>query len=327
VDKKHWINPEERIEYYLNHHQSIKLNLNALKQVKQRTFWTKTDVNYFSFSDFKGSLAHWYCKHLMHLPLLRELRALPFYKSYRDLHTLIDFFQPFDALASDIEDVKFPIFYGESGATDSLPIIRKARHVEDNNAVLFDFRSLRYNSPCLTVDKNDKVWSKKSNGVVWRGATTGEGLRENFVESYFEKYDIGFSTVKQKPHLARYIKKRISVSEQLNYKFIVSLQGNDLASNIRWALFSNSVLVMPKPLWTSWTMEEKLIPYVHYLPLNDELTNLDEILTWAAENDTQCQEIAQNGKQYVTQFLDRKYNTEVKMMFLKEYAKRLEIIE
>lgn len=295
-------------------------------ELKNRNFWTKTEVNYFSFSDFKGSLTHWYCKHLMHLPAIREIRALPFLKSYRDLHSLVDFFLPFDQIESNIEEVKFPIFYGESGATDELPVIRKARRVSDKAAVLYDLRSLRYNTPCLVVEKNDIPWSKKINSVIWRGATTGESVREDFVKSYFEKYDIGFSTVKQKPHLEAFVKNKISVSQQLNYKFIVSLQGNDLASNIRWVLYSNSVVIMPKPEWTSWTMEEKLIPYVHYLPLNDELSNLEELLAWAANNDNQCNEIAQNGKQYAFQFLDRKYDTNMRMMFLKEYAKRLEII-
>jgi len=35
-----------------------------------------------------------------------------------------------------------------------------------------------------------------------------------------------------------------------------------------WKLASSSVLLMPVPTSTSWIMEESLIPWVHYVPLN-----------------------------------------------------------
>lgn len=326
-DKEFWIDPAERIEYYLNHHQTIELNIPQLYELKKQTFWTQTEVNYYSYEDFKNTFTHWYCKYLMPLPKVRDLRALPFYKRYRDLHSLIDFFLPFDSIDSNIESVKFPIFYGESGDTNTIPIIRKARKVTDKAGVLYDLRSLRYNTPCIEVERSDLEWSRKNNNVVWRGATTGPVTRESFVKKYFNKYNIGFSSVKQKPHLSEFKKNRISIADQLKSKFIVSLQGNDLASNIRWVLYSNSTLIMPKPHWTSWTMEEKLKPNVHYLELNEDLSNLDELLNWAFENDELCKEIAQNGKNYASQFLDRNYDTEVRMMLLKEYAKRLKVVE
>ena len=40
-----------------------------------------------------------------------------------------------------------------------------------------------------------------------------------------------------------------------------------MASGLKWMLFSNSVVFMAPPTKTSWAMEEKLVPYVHYIPL------------------------------------------------------------
>lgn len=327
VDKAHWVSPEIRVNYYLNNQQTFELKLNELRQLKQRDYWTRKEVNYLSFNDLKGSAKHIYSKYLMPLPLIRELRALPFYKDYRDLHSLIDFLLPFNHLPNDIADVKFPLYYGEHGDTDALPIIRKARKLTDQHSVLYDFRSLRYNTPCLEVNKHDIPWSNKKKDVVWRGATTGQIKREAFVTNYHDRYNVGFSTAKQKPHLAEMIKPRISIAEQLKSQFIVSLQGNDLASNIRWVLFSNSVPIMPKPEWTSWTMEEKLEPFVHYLELDDNLTNLEELLNWADNHPRECEQIAQNGKSYVSQFLDKRHDTQVRMMLLEEFAKRVDVIE
>lgn len=327
IDTSQWIDPDERVEYYLNYQKSINLNLDRLFELKARDFWTQKEVNYISFSDFKHSFIHWYTKYLMHLPHIRDIRTLPFYEKYRDLHSIIDFLKPFNVIKNDIEKFKFPIFYGEHGSTEELPVIRKSRKVEDTRGIVYDLRSLRYNGPCTLVDQHDIPWEKKNNNVIWRGATTGESTRENFVKNYANEFNIGFSSTKQKPHLKLFQKNRVSIKDQLKSKFIVSLQGNDLASNIRWVLHSNSVLVMPEPKWTSWTMETKLIPGVHYLQLNSDLSNLHDLLEWANANDKQCRAIALNGKSFVAQFLDQTHDLPVRMNLLKEYARRVRINE
>ena len=74
-------------------------------------------------------------------------------------------------------------------------------------------------------------------------------------------------------------------------------------------------------------METKLEPNVHYLELNDDLSNLDELLAWASKNDKECQQIALNGKSYAAQFLDRDYDTRLRLRLLEEYANRLKIIK
>ncbi len=40
------------------------------------------------------------------------------------------------------------------------------------------------------------------------------------------------------------------------------LEGNDVASGLKWALLSQSVVMMPPPQHTSWAMEELLQPWV-----------------------------------------------------------------
>lgn len=323
---RHWIDPKERIEYYLNFQPSFDLNKDHLNHYLKQNTKVRKEFRFISYNDYRYSLVNAYCRYLMPLPLIRQLRALPYYAKYRNLHSLIDFLRPFYKIPSKVDSFKFPIYYGEDRETGTLPIIRKSRKITDDRSIIYDLRSLRYNTPCIEVVKSDIDWNKKKNNVVWRGATTGQVTRERFVKKYFDKYNIGFSTVKQKPHLAQYMKQKVSISEQLKFKFIVSLQGNDLASNIRWVLLSNSVPIMPKPAWVGWTMEDKLIHNVHYLELNEDLSNLEELLEWAENNNEACQEIANNGKMYVSQFLDRNYNDKIRMMLLEEYASRINVI-
>jgi len=46
----------------------------------------------------------------------------------------------------------------------------------------------------------------------------------------------------------------------VKYKYILSIEGNDVASGLKWQLYSNSVVFMRKPKIVSWAMEDKLIP-------------------------------------------------------------------
>ena len=57
----------------------------------------------------------------------------------------------------------------------------------------------------------------------------------------------------------------MSMEEMLKYKAIVMLERNDVSSGLKWALFSNSVVLTQTPTCTSWAMEELLVPWVHYI--------------------------------------------------------------
>ncbi|WP_170148004.1 glycosyl transferase family 90 [Marinoscillum furvescens] len=295
-------------------------------KLKERDYWTKKEVNLIAYKQFEKTLTRWYCQLLMPLPFLRDIRALPFIKNYRDLHSLVDFFRPFYGQNLEIADFKFPLFYGEHGDTEGLPIIRKTRTPEDKSSVLYNLRSFRFNLPCKTVQNTDIEWEHKNNNVIWRGATTGAALREAFVKKYFQHYNIGFSSVKQKPELARFKKPPITIADQLKSKFIVSLEGNDIASNLRWVLSSNSVPIMTKPRWRSWIMEEHLVANIHYLELNDDLSNLEDLLTWASNNDQECKQIALNGRHFVHQFLDDSLDVRIRRNVLQEYASRAKYV-
>ena len=48
-------------------------------------------------------------------------------------------------------------------------------------------------------------------------------------------------------------------------------------------LYSKSVLLMPEPKCESWLMEGKLEPFVHYLPLTRERSNIKDVVGWAKE--------------------------------------------
>ena len=53
---------------------------------------------------------------------------------------------------------------------------------------------------------------------------------------------------------------------------IVSVEGNDVASGLVWQLLSSSAVLMPPPMVVSWAMEDLLVPWTHYVPLQANVT-------------------------------------------------------
>jgi hypothetical protein len=87
----------------------------------------------------------------------------------------------------------------------------------------------------------------------------------------------------------------ITVKEMMRYKGIIMLEGNDVASGLKWALLSQSVVLMPTPRHTSWCMEELLEPWVHYIPLKDDASDAAEMMKWLVDNEEEGRRIAQRG--------------------------------
>jgi hypothetical protein len=89
----------------------------------------------------------------------------------------------------------------------------------------------------------------------------------------------------------------------LQYKAIVMLEGNDISSGLKWALYSNSVVMTQPPTKTSWAMEELLEAWVHYVPLNDDLSDVEEKMQWIVQNPGPAEQIAYRGSLWIRDLL------------------------
>ena len=116
------------------------------------------------------------------------------------------------------------------------------------------------------------------------------------------------------------------VQKQLYYKYIISIEGNDVASNLKWILYSNSVVLMPKPKCSSWYMEDKLIPWVHYVPLDDSFDDLEDKFNWCLLNDNKCCEIAKNATEYMNNFLDTESENIITKMVIEKYFEKVKLV-
>ena len=96
---------------------------------------------------------------------------------------------------------------------------------------------------------------------------------------------------------------KLDISQMLKYKYILSIEGNDVSSGLKWMLFSNSVVFLPPITYESWAMESLLEPFVHYIPVYSNMTNLEGMVRWAESHPTKVKEIAYRSTLFIYDLL------------------------
>ncbi|GAF01816.1 hypothetical protein JCM21142_433 [Saccharicrinis fermentans DSM 9555 = JCM 21142] len=107
--------------------------------------------------------------------------------------------------------------------------------------------------------------------------------------------------------------------EQLNYKFILSLEGNDVATNLKWIMSSHSVAVMPTPKYETWFMEGTLIPDYHYIHIKDDYSDLNDKLNYYIHHPEKTEEIRKNANKYIHQFKNKEREDLISLLVLQKY--------
>ena len=213
------------------------------------------------------------------------------------------------------------------------PSIQKVRKImsNNNNAFLFPLEYGRHWNDAFDMMNNrvKKVnWEHKKDEPVFRGTLTGTEKidRLDFCKLFSSKYNVGLLYNPYQYTELDYkdcTKDSVSINNMLKYKYIISIEGNDKDSGLNWKLASGSVVLMKKPVYESWLMEGRLIPYFHYVPLKDDYSDFEEILNWCKNNDSKCKEISSNAFNYMLEFNnlqnEKKLANEIKNFYSNHY--------
>jgi len=199
-----------------------------------------------------------------------------------------------------------------SHSRQDIAFLSKTRPIHNpGNNVILPLNNSRHWKPVSEVKSYDIPYHYKKNTIVWRGAATGQHKRVSLVQQYYNyptnEIDIGFTNFIESytgPRNPNFIKQKLTMSELLQNKFLISVEGNDVASNLKWIMASNSLCIKPHSQIESWFMEGKLKPWTHYVPVQDDFSDLIEVYHWCLQNPEQCQKIIKNANQYVNQFLN-----------------------
>jgi Glycosyl transferase family 90 len=217
---------------------------------------------------------------------------------------------------------------GDNRSVPSFFAFAKTRMIYCRNIILLNLNFNRHWGDIPNVRKYDIPFHQKKNAVVWRGSSTGgkgNTSRDQLVRKYQhhpnKALNIKYSNLVQGYQNTnnQYILQPMSMEDQLKHKFIISIEGNDVATNLKWLMYSNSVVFMPKPIVASWFMEDQLLPYVHYIELKDDFSDIEEKYNWCMQHLNECEQIAKEATKYVEQFLDRNKEKEITKAVIETY--------
>ena len=184
------------------------------------------------------------------------------------------------------------------------------------------------------IDSAPTDWEQRRNQVLWRGAATGPqgvALFNITTGQPCNPRAVAVALSKRRPDLldARFAgrgslqmspadRKMVSKlgfgggpaehltweEQQKRYRAVLVIDGNTVADRFPFTLFTmTAVLKQESPLREAWY--DLLVPYVHYIPVRHDLTDLEEKMEWALANATRLYEIAHNAAALAMRYLSR----------------------
>jgi hypothetical protein len=229
-------------------------------------------------------------------------------RNYRmDLFATMRYFDP---------ALRVHAIFGDIRHVPESPAIVKARPVEGDNAnsILFKLNKIRH---FVFVDDPVPFESKKDR-LVWRG-NAYQPNRRKFLEQFFghAMCDVGHAEKRLggKPWQVPYL----TIGQQLENKFVLSMEGNDVATNLKWILSSNSLCFMTRPKLETWFMEGRLVPGRHYVLLREDYSDLVDKMLYYASHVPEALGIIDHAHRHVAQFRDRATEDLVSVLVLRKY--------
>lgn len=192
-------------------------------------------------------------------------------------------------------------------------------------------------------------WEQKQEEIFWRGGTSG-GSRGAYNITNINKLPRLSLVIMSKlyPHIidARFAyftpsafegddkslleimkilfgieNTKVDETAHLKYKYLISIDGNTCAwVRVPWIMYSNSILVKQETSKIEW-FYPAIKPYIHYVPVNERLTNIFDQYAWLKEHDSELQKISQTAHNFIQNELMPEHIDKHMVIILNEYAK------
>lgn len=224
-----------------------------------------------------------------------------------DLAEPLRFFDPHFRVAFQFGDVT------EVPGTPTLVKSRPIRN-DNQNGVLLNLNRLRH----FVFVEDPQPFESKRDQVVWRGRACQEH-RKAFLRKYYThpRCDVGHYHRRHRD--VELTRPHLSIAAQLRFKFVLGIEGFDVASNLKWILSSNSLCLMTQPRYETWFMEGRLIAGEHYVQLRDDYADLIEKIDYYATHAGESVAIIRAANQWVAQMRDPDRERRIALLVLWKY--------
>lgn len=308
--------------YYFTHY--IKLMIPSIVyRHRRKRLLSKFDRMSQSEREYILDRVEYYCKLHEVLDFVERIDTKPLdqhrlrtraQRSYASVY----FLDTFEYTRSFPSHFRWSYFFGDVDFLLPLASVTKSRPIveENHNSVLLKLNHLRH----FIWVNDSKRFEDKEQIAVFRGDIVGKSSRMDFVRKFHDSSLCDAGDVCDNSDLpAEWFKPKMTLAEHLDYKFIVSLEGNDVASNLKWVMSSNSVAVMPRPTCETWFMEGRLVPNKHYIEVAADYSDFEDRLQYYLGHPDEAKAIARNANEYCAQFRNAERETLISYLVLQRY--------
>lgn len=205
----------------------------------------------------------------------------------------------------------FPIFMVDS-INDVMGCISYNRSPLNRNSVLWPLPYHEKENDYGFLD--DVPWDNKLQKLVFRGSCstplhsyngTSGSMKPSRVEIVEKNVgrdwcDLGLirpELIHEKDvDIQPLVKPSMSKTEQMKFKWVLCIEGADISSSFGWVLASNCLPFHTYPFNHEVWYFNGLEPWIHFIPVAPDGSDLQQKVEWCRENDTACRQIAMNGR-------------------------------
>ncbi len=196
------------------------------------------------------------------------------------------------------------------------PTFVKSRHIDcSQNEVVLKLNAIRHFNFV-----NDDIPFKMKKDILFGRMSIYQSHREDFFKKHYDNPICDIGDVAKNTN-SEWVKNKVSISDHLHNKYILALEGNDVATNLKWIMSSNSIAVMPRPKYETWFMEGKLVPDQHYICIKDDYSDLNDKLEYFSTHEKEAMNIIANANQWTQQFRDSKRELLLNLLVMDKYFK------
>ncbi|XP_041454294.1 protein O-glucosyltransferase 2-like [Lytechinus variegatus] len=222
----------------------------------------------------------------------------------------------------DPEDGPLPIL-SWCGSTDTRDIVLPTYDITESTLESMGRVSL----DMLSVQANTgPKWENKTEKAFWRGRDSRRE-RLNLVKLSRRRPELldaaltNFFFFRNEEAEFGPKVKHVSFYDFFNFKYQINVDGTVAAYRLPYLLAGDSTVFKHDSIYYEHFYAE-LEPWVHYIPFKQDLSDLEERIEWAMQNDESARTIAENGKNYVRENLTSNNVYCYYLKVLEEYASR-----
>lgn len=231
------------------------------------------------------------------------------------------------------QDMRWRLLPGDINYVPDVPSVVKSRPIacgrtqtdnnpangckDNSNSVLLNLNKVRH----FIFVKDKTAFADKKDMAVFRGKVGGKDNRKRFMDMFFGDPRIDAGAIDRTN--GQWLRPKMSISDHLAYRYIMALEGNDVASNLKWVMSSNSIAVMPRPTNETWFMEGRLIPDYHYIEIKPDYSDLKEKLDYYSAHQDKAEAIISHANEYVAQFRDKHRELLIALTVMKKYLEKV----